>query len=189
LRAFPNSKIVFAIFLVANAALAQLTVAQEVAADSLTAQEPELSPLEKAQEQFVFLQAELDSLLRLENRSQHAVDDELELIRVQAKQQIDVIDALQSPFIKQMQTLDATETENQTLFQEARAFHAEEFRLYERTLKLWSDRITTLRNLRRDVKIEDENALELEIDLARGRIDSLIKRMFTVLTQDRKSVV
>lgn len=130
---------------------AHTVAAQSGAADSTEIQAPQLTAIESAREQFALVQADLDSLLRLEKRSLTAEDEDLKLIRVQARQQIDIIDAWQSAIIKTWSSLDPEDAETQEFFGEVRDFHERKLDLYARALRFWEDRIATLRNQRIDV--------------------------------------
>jgi len=160
---------------------AHTVAAQSGAADSTEIQAPQLTAIESAREQFALVQADLDSLLRLEKRSLTAEDEDLKLIRVQARQQIDIIDAWQSAIIKTWSSLDPEDAETQEFFGEVRDFHERKLDLYARALRFWEDRIATLRNQRIDVAQDAMVDLETEITIARGRLDKIIGGLNSVL--------
>ncbi|MFT5315788.1 MAG: small conductance mechanosensitive channel [Candidatus Krumholzibacteriia bacterium] len=160
---------------------ASISSAQESAADSVVVEAPTLTPIESARLQYDLVEAELDSLYRLEKRSLAAVDDELELIRVQAFQRIKAIDDLQPEFVKLMLALDPNDTESQTLRDSVFELYSGEWALYSRAFELWENRIVELRNMRRDVLAESEGDLESKIDSARRHIDELVARMSGLL--------
>jgi small conductance mechanosensitive channel len=162
-------------------------------ADSLAAEAPEdsaaapeaLPPLPPWHETLELLRAaerSMDSLLVYEQRLYSSSEEEREILRVRARDALEIVNETPDKLLEQLTELERTDAPVDSIRQAFGEFIVDKVGIYERTYDFWTDQLNGLRSQRGLVDSDQLGDLELKIDDARKRLDDLLKGMSATLT-------
>ncbi len=128
------------------------------------------------------LEAAMDSILHYESRMKGKNDEELQLLRVQAKKHVDTIRDLAPRLLDLIPKLANTDAPVDSIKQVFGEYLKDEINIHVRSLRAREDEIDDLRALRATIPPEGLGDLEARIDEARTRMDGVLGGAVTTLT-------
>ena len=175
------SAFLLALFFAAANPVAASAQESDAPADTAAVAEEEPTDLMRAQEILGTVTAELDSLLVLTSRIDSVENEQLQLLRVQARRHIDTIDSNQSKLLDLLLKLDLEDPETEIIRKNTADFFVAKFDIYDRSLQWWAREIDDLRGQRSDTPPEEMGDLETRIGEARERLDAIIPALMDII--------
>ena len=152
---------------------AQIAAQDTIAADTVAADtvQQEVVRAREAAERLVVIG---DTIQIMIASGQGASDEERELIRMQALGYLDEVGDLRGELLDLIPQLDSTNAAVDSIIQTFRSFLTLFIGLYDRSTDEYAARLSVLRGRRAETAADDLGDLQIDIQEARGRLDTVI---------------
>ena len=139
--------------------------------------------LQQANELFAEFSRATNSIIALEKKFIAGTEEERELIRLQVKDDVQIMTEAPSALLGLISTMETDQQPVEELKLKFRGVLAKEVDLYGRLISFFSRRIETLRKQRVEAKPGQVTDVETKVQDARQRVNTLLKNLFLVLRQ------
>ena len=165
---------------------ADASQADSIAADSVAAVVDSIAAdtisVDRARSMLVSMNALVDSIYALDAETREAGQAAHELARVQMGRQVDRITALEEELLELIPALAAEGPVADSIAMEFGAFLSREAEMYDTGIQRYVDRIQGMRDQRSTTPLDSLDVLEIDMRLAKARLDSLLVMRMDVLT-------